>query len=254
MFLPWHENDTARDTAVMIWNRFISHTGLVQNIISDRDPKFTSSLWTNLHNLFGKHFSFTTAYHNQTDGLAEEIIQNLEDIIIGFCAYVLELKDSDFFTHDQYTLIPSLELAYNTSIHLSSGKTSAMLEKVWNPRVPYDTLKKDLFSIHPKARSFNIMLEKERHHADKCMQDLFKYEKEGWDKSHKPPDLQVGDLVLVSNQTFSKIKGENKPKYFFSGPSMRKSLHGPDAVQLELTGELMNKHPAFPVILIKPFS
>ncbi|MBW0499872.1 hypothetical protein O181_039587 [Austropuccinia psidii MF-1] len=33
-----------------------------------------------------------------------------------------------------------------------------------------------------------------------------------------------------------------------------KALHGPNAVQLELTGELMNKHPTFPVILIKPYS
>ncbi|MBW0579168.1 hypothetical protein O181_118883 [Austropuccinia psidii MF-1] len=35
---------------------------------------------------------------------------------------------------------------------------------------------------------------------------------------------------------------------------MIKALHGPNAVQLELTGELMNKHPAFPVSLIKPYS
>ncbi|MBW0545841.1 hypothetical protein O181_085556 [Austropuccinia psidii MF-1] len=35
---------------------------------------------------------------------------------------------------------------------------------------------------------------------------------------------------------------------------MIKALHGPNAVRLELTGELMNKHPTFPVILIKPYS
>ncbi|MBW0565302.1 hypothetical protein O181_105017 [Austropuccinia psidii MF-1] len=35
---------------------------------------------------------------------------------------------------------------------------------------------------------------------------------------------------------------------------MIKALHGPNAVQLELTGELMNKHPAFPASLIKPYS
>ncbi|MBW0583744.1 hypothetical protein O181_123459 [Austropuccinia psidii MF-1] len=35
---------------------------------------------------------------------------------------------------------------------------------------------------------------------------------------------------------------------------MIKALHGPNAVQLELTGELMNKHPAVPVSLIKPYS
>ncbi|MBW0532144.1 hypothetical protein O181_071859 [Austropuccinia psidii MF-1] len=35
---------------------------------------------------------------------------------------------------------------------------------------------------------------------------------------------------------------------------MIKALHGPNSVQLELTGELMNKHPAFPASLIKPYS
>ncbi|MBW0519310.1 hypothetical protein O181_059025 [Austropuccinia psidii MF-1] len=53
MFLPCHKDDTAMDTSIMIWNKVISHTGLFQNIISDRDPKITSTLWTNLHNLFG---------------------------------------------------------------------------------------------------------------------------------------------------------------------------------------------------------
>ncbi|MBW0518694.1 hypothetical protein O181_058409 [Austropuccinia psidii MF-1] len=51
MFLPCHKDETARHTAIMIWNRVISHTDLFQNIISDRDPKFTSALWKNIHNV-----------------------------------------------------------------------------------------------------------------------------------------------------------------------------------------------------------
>ncbi|MBW0563751.1 hypothetical protein O181_103466 [Austropuccinia psidii MF-1] len=44
MFLPCHKDETAMDTTIMVWNKSISHTGLFQNIISDRDPKFTSAL------------------------------------------------------------------------------------------------------------------------------------------------------------------------------------------------------------------
>ncbi|MBW0478300.1 hypothetical protein O181_018015 [Austropuccinia psidii MF-1] len=69
MFLPCNKDDTAMYTAIMIWHRVRSHTGLFPNIISDRDPKFTSALWTNLHNLFGTELSFSTSYHLQTDGL-----------------------------------------------------------------------------------------------------------------------------------------------------------------------------------------
>ncbi|MBW0517658.1 hypothetical protein O181_057373 [Austropuccinia psidii MF-1] len=81
IFLPCHKDDTAMDIALLLWSRVISHTGLFKNIISERDPKFTSALWTNLHRLFGTKLSFSTAYHPQTAGLAERMIQTLEDII-----------------------------------------------------------------------------------------------------------------------------------------------------------------------------
>ncbi|MBW0569657.1 hypothetical protein O181_109372 [Austropuccinia psidii MF-1] len=254
MFLPCHKDDTAMHTAIMIWNKVISHTGLFQNIISDRDPKFTSALWTNLHNLFGTKLSFSTAYHPQTDDLAERMIQTLEDMIRRFCAYGLEFKDSDGFTHDWCTLIPALELAYKTSIHSSTGKTPAMLEKSWNTRLPYDTLKKDLVDIHSTASSFKIMLDKARHHENRCKQDSFKYAKEKWDKVHKPPYFRIGDLLVVSTYNCNNIRGPNKLKDSFEGPFMIKALHGPNAVQLALAGELINKHPTFPVSLIKPYS
>ncbi|MBW0560193.1 hypothetical protein O181_099908 [Austropuccinia psidii MF-1] len=98
------------------------------------------------------------------------------------------------------------------------------------------------------------MLDKARHHANICMQYSFKYAKERWDKSQKPPDFKIGDLVLVSTLNLNNIKGPNKLKDSFAGPFMINALHGPNAVQLELTGEFMKKHPNFPVSLIKPYS
>ncbi|MBW0558922.1 hypothetical protein O181_098637 [Austropuccinia psidii MF-1] len=150
------------------------------------------------------------------------MIQTLEDMIRKFCAYGLEFKDSDGFTHDWCTLIPALELAYKKSIHSSIGKTPTMLEKGLNPRLPYDTLKKDLVDIHPTEHSFKIMLEKARHHANKCMQDSFKYAKERWDKIHKRPDFKIGDLVLVSTLNFNSIRGPKKLEDSFAGPFMIK--------------------------------
>ncbi|MBW0592975.1 hypothetical protein O181_132690 [Austropuccinia psidii MF-1] len=94
------------------------------------------------------------------------MIQTLEDMIRRFGSYRLELKDS----HDWCTLIPAVELAYKTLIHSSTGKTPAMLEKGWNPRLPYDTLKRDLVDMHPTASSFKLMLNKARRHANRCMQ------------------------------------------------------------------------------------
>ncbi|MBW0520641.1 hypothetical protein O181_060356 [Austropuccinia psidii MF-1] len=144
IFLPCHKNHSAMDTALLIWNRVISWTGIFTNIISDRDPKFTSTLWTNLHPLFGPNFSFSTAYHPQTDGLAERIIQTLEDIVRRVCAYDLEFKYCDGFTNGWCTLLPALELEYKTFIHASTNQTPAILEKGWTTKLPQCLLRKDL--------------------------------------------------------------------------------------------------------------
>ncbi|MBW0563494.1 hypothetical protein O181_103209 [Austropuccinia psidii MF-1] len=98
-------------------------------------------LLINLHRFFGTKLSFSTAYHPQKDGLAERLIQTSAEMIRRFCAYGLEFKDSDGFTHDWCTLIPALELAYKTSVHSSTGQARAMLEKAWNPRLPEDTVR-----------------------------------------------------------------------------------------------------------------
>ncbi|MBW0505150.1 hypothetical protein O181_044865 [Austropuccinia psidii MF-1] len=254
IFLPCHKDDTAMTTALLVWNRVIFHTGLFKNIISDRDPKFTSALWTDLHRLLGTKLSFSTAYHPQTDGLEERMIQTHEDMIRRFCAYGLGFKDSDDFTHDWCTITPQLELAYKTSIHTSRSKTPAMLEKGWNPKPPVDTLKKDLVEIHPIASIFKLLLNKVRHHAKKGMTDAFEYAKQKWDKSHKSPEFKVGDLILVSTLNFKNIKGPKKLKDSFSGPFIIKALHGTNAAQVELSGELENKHPTFPVILVKHYT
>ncbi|MBW0572590.1 hypothetical protein O181_112305 [Austropuccinia psidii MF-1] len=97
------------------------------------------------------------------------------------------------------------------------------------------------------------MLEKTRDHAIRCMEDSFAYAKEKWDKSHATPDFKVGDLVLVSTTNFSNIKGCKKLKDSFAGPFFMKALHGENAVEVELSQELSNKHPTFPVSLIKPY-
>ncbi|MBW0539330.1 hypothetical protein O181_079045 [Austropuccinia psidii MF-1] len=201
IFLPCHRDDTAMHTALLICNRVVSWTGIFTNIISDRDLKFTSALWTDLHQLFGTKLSFSTAYQPQTDGLAERMVQTLEEMVRRLCVYGLELKDYDGFTHDWCTLLPALVLAYKTSIHSSTNQAPSILEKVWNPKLPQDSLRKALIEIHPTAASFKGMLEKARKHGLMCFEDYFSYAKDKWDKSRATPDFKVGYLVLVSPLT-----------------------------------------------------
>ncbi|MBW0500839.1 hypothetical protein O181_040554 [Austropuccinia psidii MF-1] len=231
IFLPFHKDDKAMVTALPIWNIIVSWTGIFTNIISDRDLKLTSELWTNLHQFFGTKLSFSTAYHPQTDGLSERMIQTSKDMVGGF----------------------SLELAYKTSIHTSTNKTPAILEKGWNPKLPHDSLRNYFLGIHPTASSFKGILDKPRKHKIRCIEDSFSYSKDKWDKYHTPPDFKVGYLVFVSTNNFHNIKGLKRLKDTFVGPFFINALHGENAIEVELSEELSNKHPKFSVSLVKPY-
>ncbi|MBW0566730.1 hypothetical protein O181_106445 [Austropuccinia psidii MF-1] len=133
IFLPFHKDATAMDTALLIWNGVVSWTGIFTNII---------------------------AYHPQSDGLDEKMIQTLEDMVGISSAHGLELEGCYGFTHEWCTLLPALELAYKTSIHASTNQTPAILQRGWNPKLPQDSLMKDLVEIHPTAASFKGILDK----------------------------------------------------------------------------------------------
>ncbi|MBW0557960.1 hypothetical protein O181_097675 [Austropuccinia psidii MF-1] len=154
--------------------------------MSDRDPKLTSALWTNLPKLLGTKLSFFTAYHPQTDGLPERMIQNLEEMIRRFCAYGLQFQDSDGFTHAWCTPIPELELAYKNSILASQGKTPEMLEKVWNPKPPVDNLKKYFIDIHLTASRLKLLPHEVGNHENESMTDSFEFSEENCIKFIKP--------------------------------------------------------------------
>ncbi|MBW0538040.1 hypothetical protein O181_077755 [Austropuccinia psidii MF-1] len=96
------------------------------------------------------------------------------------------------------------------------------------------------------------MLDKARKHAVRCMEDCFAYAKDKWNKSHTTPDFKLGDLVLVTTTNFNNIKGCKNFKDSSAGPFVIKALHGENAVEVELSEELSNKNPTFPVCLIKP--
>ncbi|MBW0556351.1 hypothetical protein O181_096066 [Austropuccinia psidii MF-1] len=83
------------------------------------------------------------------------------------------------------------------------------------------------------------------------MTDSFEYDKQWWDKSHKTKEFKVEDLILVATLSFDNIKGLKEWKNSFLGKFIGKSLHGSNEVELELSGELGNKHLAFPVSLLK---
>ncbi|MBW0510123.1 hypothetical protein O181_049838 [Austropuccinia psidii MF-1] len=251
--LPCHKEDTAMETSLLFWNNIISTCGVPRIIISDRDPKSTSEFWTKLYDISGTNLVFSTAYHPQTDGLAERMIQKMEDILRRFCASGMEYKDHEGYTHDWFTLLPAVQLAYNTSQHSSTGKTPALVEKGCNPLLPVDHLKRSLLTIHPTAKDFHDMWKRVCDTAAKCIAEAKEYNKQRWDKTHMEPDLKEGDQVLVSTLNFNNLKGPKKMRDSFVGQFTIIKLIEKNAVEVKLTQEFSRKRPVFPVSLVKPY-
>ncbi|MBW0470000.1 hypothetical protein O181_009715 [Austropuccinia psidii MF-1] len=251
--LPCHKEDTAMDTVLLFWNNIISTCGVPKIIISDRDPTFISDFWTSFYDMLATNLSFSTAYHPQTDGLVERMIQKMEDILRRFCAYGMEYKDHEGYTHDWVTLLPVVQLAYSTIRHSTTGKTPALVEKGWNPLLPVDHLKKNLFTIHTSAKDFHEMWKRAYDTAAKCIAEAKEYNKKRWEKSHMEPDFKEGDQLLLSTLNFNNLKGPKKMRDSFVGPFTIINLIGKNAVEVKLTVEILRKHPVFPVSLVKPY-
>ncbi|MBW0474716.1 hypothetical protein O181_014431 [Austropuccinia psidii MF-1] len=233
--LPCHTEGTEMDTALLFWNNIISTCGVPKIIISDRDPKFTSEFWTNLYGILGTKHAFYTAYHPQTDGLAERMIQTMEDNLRRFCAYGIEYKDHEGYTHDWVNLLPAVQLAYNTSQNSTTGKSPSLVEKRWNPLLPVDNLK-NLSTNHPTAKDFHDMWKKACETASKCISEAKIFNKQRWVKSHMEPHFKEGDQVLVFTLNFNNLKGTNEMRDLFVGPFTIIKLIGKNEVEVKLIG------------------
>lgn len=89
--------------------------------------------------------------------------------------------------------------------------------------------------------------------AQKAIKDAVSYNQQRWDKHHKESAFQLGDQVLVSTYNFANLSGPKKLQDSWVGPFMIKKMHGPNAAELILTGDMLRKHPTFPVSLLKPW-
>ncbi|MBW0541827.1 hypothetical protein O181_081542 [Austropuccinia psidii MF-1] len=105
------------------------------------------------------------------------MIQTMEDISRQFCAYGMEYKDHEGYTHNWVTLLPGVKLAYNTSQNSTKGKSPSLVEKWWNPLLPEDHLNQNLQTIHPTAKYFHDMWKRACDTASRCIAESKEYNK-----------------------------------------------------------------------------
>ena len=80
-FLAVKTTDTLVTLSRLYIEEIVRLHGVPLSIISDRDPRFVSQFWKSLQNALGTQLIFSTAFHPQTDGQSERVIQILEDML-----------------------------------------------------------------------------------------------------------------------------------------------------------------------------
>lgn len=86
--------------------------GLPDSILSDRDSKFTSRFWREVHRILGTRLLMSTAFHPQTDGATERANRSIVQILRS----VVRPDQNDWV--DQ---LPLVEFALNSTVSSSTG-------------------------------------------------------------------------------------------------------------------------------------
>ena len=111
-FIPVRIDYSMDRLAELYVDEIVRLHGVPLSIVSNRDSRFTSKFWKELQSTLGTRLNFSTAFHPQTDGQSERLIQVLEDMLRG-C--VME------FIRSWEMYIPLIEFAYNNSYQSSIG-------------------------------------------------------------------------------------------------------------------------------------
>ncbi|KAE8966121.1 hypothetical protein PR001_g28504 [Phytophthora rubi] len=108
---------TADESAELVFDLVFRHQGLPESIILDRDPRFTSAIWTRLFALLGTRLFMSTAVHPETDGQTKRVNRVLEDVLRSYATYFTSWS----------SFLPMAEFALSNSTHASTGLTPFFL-------------------------------------------------------------------------------------------------------------------------------
>jgi hypothetical protein len=87
ILVPCNETIDAEGVAKLFKDRIFPFVGLPKCIISDRDPRFTSTFFKELCKQLEVSQNISTAYHPQTDGQSEKTNQHVETALRIYCNY-----------------------------------------------------------------------------------------------------------------------------------------------------------------------
>lgn len=198
------KNQTAKTTAEVFYEHFITNYGPPSRIHSDQGACFESDIIKELCKLTGMTKSHTTPYHAMGNAIPERFNRTLLDML-----GTLEPEKKP----DWKKYLPSLTYAYNCTKHESTKISPHELMFGRKPRLPIDSLFDTPVNevSSQTTRDYIEQLKKRMKETQevvhKVMEKARLKMKEEYDKKAKATKICVGDKVLVK---IFKFEGKHK--------------------------------------------
>ena len=221
--------------------------GLPSSIVSDRDAKFTSRWWQELHRILGAKLLMSTSFHPQTDGQSERAIRNVGQIL----RTVVRPDQRDWAEK-----IDMVEFAINSSISESTGYAPFELNGGYMPSIMREVRGDEHFARGVKSFANNAL--QGLADAHDAIIEARTFQTHAADKRRSDePKIAAGDLVYLSTKNLNMPKDRARklcPKYI--GPyRVAEARPRSSDYKLELPLALQKRriHPVFHVSLLRPY-
>ena len=229
---------TAPQLAKLFFNEIVKHHGLPSSIISDRDPRFTSSFWQQLWKQLGTKLAMSTAYHPQTDGQTERANRTIEEMLRAY----INTKQNDW---DDY--LAAIEIAYNNSKQTSTGFSPFFLNYGQHPTLPITTAISTDWDNNNNASAEQMLIQlfSDLKLADINVKRAQERQSHYTNLTRQGVEYKVGDKVLLST-TDLRLKMKVTPKLTarYIGPFTIKRKLSPLNYELDLSSSF-SIHPVF---------
>ena len=124
--VPTMTRVTAKEVVWLFLKEVVRLHGVPESIVLDRDTKFMSTFWRELHRLMGTKLLMSTAFHPQMDGATEWGNHSIGQILR------MIINDNQKYWADK---CPMVEFALNSSVSATTGFTPFELNQGYMPHI-----------------------------------------------------------------------------------------------------------------------
>ncbi|KAK2989380.1 hypothetical protein RJ640_007779 [Escallonia rubra] len=176
--------------------------GMPQDIVSDRDSRFTGNFWTELFKLFGSQLSMSSSYHPESAGQTERFNSMLEEYLRHFVSATQK---------NWVKLLDVAQLCFNSRKSSSTGKSAFEIMNGQQPLLPH-TVNVPNAGKSPRAISSSEEWRQNIDLAHSYLEKAARRMKKHADKNRRSQEFNMGDKIMQTPPGAKSGDQDSNPK------------------------------------------